>query len=404
MTRRAPAYQVLLVLLLSVNFGILFFDRNALNFLMPFVQPELKLTFTQVGLLSSALSLTWAGSGILIGRWSDRVGRKKVFIVAAGVVFSLCSFLSGIAASFLTLLYARLVMGAAEGAVLPISHSLAAAEVAPERRGLAMGVVQNLGSCFLGAFLAPVLLPIFASMFGWRHAFFIAGAPGLLLALLILLFVQDPLPPESNAHREHLTLAQAFQHKNMILCVLIAILMVSYLVITLTFMPLYLTRMSKLPPQTAGWLMGVLGISATIGSFVIPAISDWIGRRPVMIAVPFISLLLPLGVLYLAPSVRILAPVFFVGWAMNGIFPMFMATIPSETLPPKYVATAAGIVMGLGEIIGGVCSPFFAGWASDRAGLNVVLWILAGLTLTAGLLAFFLDETAPRKRQQSNYA
>ncbi len=398
MTRRHPAYQFMLVLLLSLNFGILFFDRNALSFLMPFVQPELKLTFTQVGLLASALSLTWAISGILVGRWSDRVGRKKVFIVVAGVIFSLCSFLSGLAVSFLTLLGARLIMGAAEGAVLPTSHSLAAEEVAPERRGLAMGVVQNLGSCFLGAFLAPLLLPIFATKFGWRHAFFIAGAPGLVLALLIGLFVRDPLPAERDTSHEHLTLAQAFKYKNMILCVLIAILMVSYLIITLTFMPLYLTQISKLSAETAGQLIGVLGISATIGGFIVPAISDWIGRRPVMIAIPFISLLLPLGVLYLAPLPRILVPVFFLGWAMNSIFPMFMATIPSETLPPKYVATGTGIVMGLGEIVGGVCSPLLAGWASDLAGLNAVMWILAGLTLVAGVLAFFLDETAPRRR------
>ena len=53
-------YQVLLVGLLSLNFGILFFDRNALNFIMPFVKPDLGLTNTQVGLTASALSFSWA--------------------------------------------------------------------------------------------------------------------------------------------------------------------------------------------------------------------------------------------------------------------------------------------------------------------------------------------------------
>ena len=52
---RSAAYQVMLVLLLSLNFGVLFFDRNALNFLMPFVQPDLKLSNTQVGMLASAV-------------------------------------------------------------------------------------------------------------------------------------------------------------------------------------------------------------------------------------------------------------------------------------------------------------------------------------------------------------
>ena len=41
--RNSPRYQAWLVGLLSVNFGIVFFDRNSLNFLMPFVQPDLHL-------------------------------------------------------------------------------------------------------------------------------------------------------------------------------------------------------------------------------------------------------------------------------------------------------------------------------------------------------------------------
>ena len=51
-TRNSSSYQILLVALLSLNFGIVFFDRNALNFLMPFVKPELGLSNTQVGLLA----------------------------------------------------------------------------------------------------------------------------------------------------------------------------------------------------------------------------------------------------------------------------------------------------------------------------------------------------------------
>ena len=127
-------YQITLVLILSINFGVLFFDRQALNFLMPFVKPDLKLSDTQQGMLSSALSLTWAISGIFIGAWSDRVGKKKIFIVMAGVLFSMCSVLSGLATGFAMLLGARLLMGATEGAVMPISHSLVAKPESTEHR------------------------------------------------------------------------------------------------------------------------------------------------------------------------------------------------------------------------------------------------------------------------------
>ncbi|MGZ3315148.1 MAG: MFS transporter, partial [Caulobacteraceae bacterium] len=232
-------YQITLVLLLSINFGVLFFDRQALNFLMPFVKPDLKLTDTQQGMLSSALSLTWALSGIFIGAWSDRVGKKKIFIVIAGVLFSLCSVFSGLATGFMMLLGARLLMGFTEGAVMPISHSLVAEEVSPEHRGLAMGVNQNLGSNFLGSTMAPLILTALAVAIGWRSSFFLAGAPGLLFAVLIWFFVKEP-EKKPQAAGDRLTMAQALKHKNMVLCVLISILMVSYLVVTWAFMPTYL--------------------------------------------------------------------------------------------------------------------------------------------------------------------
>jgi ACS family hexuronate transporter-like MFS transporter len=399
MQKTSARYQVMLVALLSINFGVLFFDRNALNFLMPFIQPDLKLSFTQVGLLSSALSLTWAISGILVGAWSDRAGRKKVFIVGAGIAFSLCSFISGAATSFLMLLGARLLMGAAEGVVMPISHALVVAEVSPERRGLAMGVSQNFGSNFLGSFVAAVVLPLFAAALGWRHAFYLAAAPGLLFAVLIWFLVKEPEKSAAHISGDRLTIGEALKHKNMVLCVLIAILLVSYMVVTLTFMPLYLTSLRGVSAQAAGWLIGVLGISASLGSFIVPAISDKVGRRPVMVLIPFLGLLIPFGVMLFPGPAWLFATLFFVGWALIGLFPLFMATVPSETLPARYAATAIGISMGLGEVVGGVGSPFLAGWASDLAGLNAVMWMLAALAVMAGLCALGLDETAPGKRR-----
>jgi ACS family hexuronate transporter-like MFS transporter len=60
-----------------VNFGILIFDCNALNFLMRFEQPDLRLSNTQVSLLASAFPLTWALAGVVANRLSDRIGSRK---------------------------------------------------------------------------------------------------------------------------------------------------------------------------------------------------------------------------------------------------------------------------------------------------------------------------------------
>jgi predicted MFS family arabinose efflux permease len=397
--QRQPAgYQVMLVGLLSLNFGVLFFDRNALNFLMPFVQPDLGLSNTQVGMLSSALSLTWAISGFLVGRLSDRTGSRKMIIVLATLAFSVCSFVSGVASSFLMLLGARLLMGFAEGGVLPISQSLIAFEVTPERRGLAMGVTQNMGSNLLGSTAAPLLLVAIAAAAGWRSAFFVAALPGMILALAIWLFVREPKLPINReaAGQERLSIAAAFAERNILLCAAISVLLVSYLVICWSFMPLFLTKVRGFDPAVMSWLMATLGISAGIGSVVVPGISDVIGRKPVMIAVPLVGVILPLGAMFMTGSPWLLAIVFFFGWALNGIFPLFMATIPSETVDPRHTATVLGLVMGTGEVLGGVFGPYLAGMAADGFGLVAVLWIMFGLCIAAGLLALGLRETAPR--------
>jgi predicted MFS family arabinose efflux permease len=372
---------------------------------MPFTQPDLHLSNTQVGILAGALSLTWALAAFGIGFIADRTGHRKTLLILATIAFSACSFLSGIAASFTMLLGARLLMGVAEGGIMPISQSMVATQIEPEHRGLAMGVTQNFGSNLLGSFAAPVLLVSVAAAYGWRHAFFLAGAPGLFAALLLWRFVRDPPPAPlpAGAAVEKLTMRAALGERNVWICALTGVLLVSYLVVCWAFMPLYLTQVRGFDPQTMGWLMGTLGISATVGAFAISALSDRIGRRPLMIAMPLLGVILPLGAMFFDGSVWVLAAIFFFGWGLNGVFPLFMATIPSESVDPLHTATVLGLCMGTGEVLGGVLAPFAAGIAADRAGLQAPLWMMVCLTLIGGVLALGLRETAPavlaRRRQ-----
>jgi predicted MFS family arabinose efflux permease len=388
------------VILLSITFGILFFDRNALGFLQPFVQPDLGLSNTQVGLLAGVLSLTWAFAAFGIGVVSDRTGSRKRLLLLSTLAFSVCSFLSGFAGSFMTLLAARALMGIAEGGVMPIAQAIIASEVRPEHRGLAMGVTQNFGSNLLGSFVAPLALTAFATSFGgWRHAFFIAGIPGLIAAVVMWRYLKEPrieAPAAPTAPQEKMTLLQALEERNILICAVMSVLLVSYLVVCWNFMPLYLTKVRGYDPQTQSWLMSTLGISATVGAFAISALSDRIGRRPLMIVMPFIGVALPLGAMYFNGSPWILACFFFFGWGLNGIFPLFMATIPSESVDPKHRATVLGLCMGSGELIGGALSPYFAGAAADRYGQQAPLWLMLVVAVAAGIIAIGLRETAPR--------
>jgi MFS transporter, ACS family, hexuronate transporter len=395
---RSAGYQIALTVLLSLNFGFVLFDRNASGFLMPFIQPDLRMTNTQVGMLSGALSLTWSIAAFGIGVLSDWTGSRKGLLILSTLAFSVCSFASGIVQTFTMLLCTRLLMGTAEGGIMPLSQSLIASDVHPRHRGLAMGVSQGFFSSLMGSFVAPVMLVWFAQQFGWRPAFFLAGAPGFLMALVLAWVIRPPQAPARVGDMRGFTAAgfrTALAERNVVLCAILSVLLVSYLVLCWSFMPLFLTRVRGYDPSTMSWLMGSLGISATVASFVIPALSDRIGRRGVMIAMPAIAILLPLAALYYGGALSIMVALFVVGWLVTGVFPLFMSTVPSESVAPENMASALGICMGTGELIGGVLSPYIAGRAADAVGLQAPVWIMLGLALAGALVALGIRETAP---------
>jgi len=396
---RSTAYQVALTGLLSLNFGLVLFDRNALNFLMPFVKPELGLSNTQVGVLSGALSLTWAAAALAVSALVDRYASRKQLLILCTLAFSVCSFASGLATSFALLLATRLLMGLAEGGIMPVSQELIASEVSPRHRGLAMGVTQGFGSSLMGSFVAPVALVTFATALGWREAFYLAGVPGLLLALLLALFVKPVARPVASPSSErHSSWFDVLKEPNVFRCVVLGVLLVSYLVVCWAFMPLYLTQVRAFDPTTMSWLMGALGISATLASTLIPALSDRVGRRRLMILSALVGTILPLSALFFEGPTWVLGALFFVGWSVTGAFPLFMATVPSESVAPNRIALALGLCMGISEVLGGVLSPILAGFAADRFGLSAPLWLLLALTSMATLVALGLRETAPRLR------
>ncbi|MGC3983005.1 MAG: MFS transporter [Steroidobacteraceae bacterium] len=398
-TESRRRYSSVLVVLLCLNFGVLFFDRNALNFLMPLVKPDLQLSNTEVGLLAAAFSLTWAIAGMAIGHVSDRSGRRKSLLLAATLVYALCSGLSGLVSSFVMLFCVRLLMGVAEGGILPISQALTVVEVSPQRRGLAMGFMQNFGSNLLGSTAASLILVPFAAAYGWCSAFYLAALPGVVCAALIAWLIREPVassPTEVRMHASRATFMQVMQSRNIALCVLISVVMVSHLVICFAFLPLFLVQRG-FAGDTMALLLGVLGVAAAFAGFIAPGLSDRVGRKPIMVLLPLLGIVLPLSALFFNGSVWLLGLLFFIGWTVIGTFPLFMATIPSETVDTRLLATTLGLIMGMGEGVGGVISPTLAGYAADRFGLVAPLWIMCVLPLLASALALGLRETAPHK-------
>jgi MFS transporter, ACS family, hexuronate transporter len=392
-------YQRRMTLLLSLTFGVVVFDRNAVSFLSPFIAADLHLSFTQVGLLSSGLALTWALVGMLGGAISDRTGSRKVPLLICIVAFSVCSVLSGMAVSFATLLAARLLMGVAEGPILPISQSLVSNQSTDENRGHNMGVTQTAGSALLGSFLAPIVLVPIAQAVGWHGAMYLAALPGLLMAALVWKVVREPPRRPRDAAggpQEHVSFMQVLAYRNILLSIVVCVCIVAFVIIGWVFMPQYYTEVLGFPPVTMSRMMSLLGLSNAVYAFVVPRLSDRIGRKPVIIGTCVLGFIIPFSLLSWGGSALLLAPLIFVGASVGGAMSLFMGVVPSETVPPRMVATTVALVIGLGEILGGVVGPTLSGMAADHWGLRAPMWITAGCLVVAIAAAFAMDETAPR--------
>ncbi|MER7083284.1 Sugar phosphate permease [Saccharopolyspora kobensis] len=391
-------YENRLLLILFLSFGFVFFDRQALSFLAPMIREDFPLSNTQLGALSGVLALTWALSGMVVGTVSDRIGKRKPLLIAAILGFSVCSAASGLMTGFTGLLIARALMGLAEGAVLPMAQSLMIEASQQHRRGLNMGLVQGSSAGLLGGIVSPVVVVWAAEHVGWRAAFLLTIVPGLLLAVWVARSVRE-VPPGGRVAAAVETgakvpVGQLLRQRNIALCMAIAACYLTWFVVIITFAPTYLASVKGYSPGTMSAVMACFGVAWVLWGFATPAISDRIGRRRTMIAFTAVAALCPLAVVLVAQPL-LLGVIVVLTYTGLGCFTLFMATIPAETVPSRALATALGLVMGVGELCGGFLAPMLAGWASDEWGLQTAMFIAAGGAVVVVLLSFGLRETAP---------
>jgi predicted MFS family arabinose efflux permease len=282
---------------------------------------------------------------------------------------------------------------------MPVSQTLIAAEVAPERRGLAQGITQIFGANLLANFLGPIVIVAIGASMGWRNAFFVSALPGFFSAVLLWMLVREPevAAAASEAPRGRSALLPLLADRTLLLCILIATLLVAFFVVFMTFMPLYLTQVRGVTNQGMSYIMSTFGLASMAVAFLVPGSSDRFGRKPVVVVTFLVGLILPLGVLLTSGSDPLpLVVSIALGCCVSGCFPLVMATIPSEHVAAAQTATALSLTMGISEVVGGVAAPYFAGGIADAYGLGAVMWILAGICLSCALLALMLKETAPR--------
>jgi predicted MFS family arabinose efflux permease len=395
------AYERKTLILLALGFGLVGLDRWIVAPLFPHMMRDLGLDFQQLGSLIGILSVAWGIWAIAMGPVSDRIGRKKILVVTM-VAFSLLSSLSGLAASFGSLMLIRAIMGVAEGAFTPASVAATGEASLPSRRGFNQGLQLSMFS-LLGLGFAPIiatqLLRIVPS---WHWVFMISAVPGLIVAALIAAMLRE----RPRNELPHLELAQGkakwstlFRSRNVLLATLAILCAMAGIFVVSAMVPTYLVEVLHLDTQSMGFVVSAIGFGGFIGSFGVAGVSDFIGRRAAAIAA-FVGAAI---LLYLfsrtgANPQVLFALLFGISVFALGLLGLLSGPIATEAAPLGLVASSVGFVSGTGEIFGGGLAPVIAGYIAQHFGLPATLeFALAGLAGGA-VVALFLVETAPRKR------
>jgi len=179
-------------LLFGINL-LNFFDRQILATVTEPLRHEWSLTDTQLGWLITAFTLLYAVVGLPLGRMADT--RRRSLILAIGLaLWSALTVFSGFCRGFWQLFAARMGVGIGEASCAPAASSLIGDLYRPNERARAMSIFM-LGLP-VGVSLSYLVGGYIAQHYGWRAVFYIAGLPGLILAIAAF-FLPEPVRGQS---------------------------------------------------------------------------------------------------------------------------------------------------------------------------------------------------------------
>ena len=390
--------------LLSLGFGLVGVDRFLISTMYPVIARDLHLNYSDIGLITGALAIAWGISALFMGNLSDRIGHRRVLTISL-IVFSLLIGASGLATGLLTLIAVRVVMGFADGAYTPVSIAGTLAASPPGRRGLNIGIQQMMLPLF-GLGLAPLLVAGILRYIEWRLVFLIFVIPGLLLAFGVWRTIPNPVRSGKPEPRRTWTdWRAALSYSNVRVAALLMLCWLTCLITTSAFMPNYLVDHLKLRPEQMGVVMSAIGLGATLGTLLLPWLSDKVGRKPVM-ALSSIGVLVSL--LLLANTgdgvVALFAFLFFVHFFNNALIALTVGPLCTEAVPATLMATASGLVIAVGELFGGGLAPVIVGQVAQRFGIEHVLWLPVAVMAGGFLLCLTINNNqlgAPPAAEQA---
>jgi MFS family permease len=392
---------------LAVMFGINFLnymDRYLGAAVSPLIQKEFHLTDTLVGLLGTAFLLVYAVCALPFGYWADRGVRRT--IVGAGVaIWSVATVLSGLTTNFAQLFATRAAVGVGEASYYPAGTSLMADYFPKETRGRAMsywgaGTAVGIAVGFAGG-------GYIGQHYGWRTAFFVTAAPGLIFAFLAFT-IREPL--RGAVEKRGPQVAKAFDSSRQAFFDLMRIPTVRWTILSQTvlffvlaanayWLPINLNRRFNMDVSTAGLLSGVVLVA---GGLVGTLLGGWVADRRArksqkgylevgiagyLVGAVFITVAL-VAPLQVGP-VPVFIPAFFITvvgiYCYSGPF----TAVSQNCVPPSLRASVVTMLLFVSHVFGDSHSTFDVGFLSDRLGsLQLALLLVSTpLLLIAAVLA-----------------
>ncbi len=384
-----------------------YLDRFVLSAVLPKLQAELRIGDEPAGKIVTMFMIGYFVTSPFFGYLGDRFPRK--WLIAAGIfIWSLGTVLTGFARTFEELLAYRVLVGVGEASYATISPSLISDNFGPERRNNALTIFYV--AIPVGAALGNIIGGQIAAHYTWRDAFIWAGAPGLLLALVLLPF-QEPTrgqaegrAEECNAKPKLRDFLNLFRLEKYLLVVL------GYTAYTFavgafgTWGPSFLVRIHHVAVDNAGTFFGlVLVVSGLLGTLIGGfAATAWQKRNKAGYAWT-----LGLSVLVAVPIVVVAflshQTVISMACLALSMFLLFLCTGPVntliiETVPLNLRSSAMALSIFMIHLFGDMWSSQIVGHFSDVWNLRKAVLILPVALLISALLWIVLAIRTARER------
>lgn len=346
------SYEKRIVILFSLTWGFLHLNRLAVNFMMPAIMESIPMTNAQVSYISGATTVAFAISSAIIGYISDRTGHKKWWIVPLTITAGVFAGLSFIAQSFGMLIFFRAAFGVALGPILVLIYNIMEPASTKESYGKNTGYVNS--TCeFIVTLCGPILMTQLCTWMGWRNSTALICVLVLLVGLIMIKVVRDTGKSELQVDSRKGQLRQVLRKKNVVLAGLIAIMALGGYWIIMNYAPLYWVEYAGLDINGMGIVTSSMGVLAIIYAFIVPKISDNVGRKPVLAIVFGIAIIAPIVMAIMPESKGTIAVYALIAGLPISTLPIYYSIVPYESVPDSLKATAGGFVAGVGEAIGG---------------------------------------------------